>query len=260
MKNTILFVLLFLTTICNAKFLEGTIVFKDGHSETGFIKSFLEDKFFDYTMFKKFEQEFNLDDKTIKFKKSKDDSIILYSIDEINELQIKNGTLIEIYKPLQLKTINKNGEIIDKKIKVWLPLVKRGSINVYGFEYFYRELKGSFPEHGFMFYFQNSTSDFAISPFEKISMFGNKSNSKIYGTFYKYLFESCPEYYTKHLPEITKYVDYTYTKEEKKELSRNYGKRYTEYNKKKDRNIIDAFEFDNFETNNFMKSFDSECN
>ncbi len=259
MRNTFLLFLLFLCGLGHAKFLEGSIVFKDGRTESGFIKSFLEDKFFDYAMFKKFEQQFNLDDKTIKFKKSKDDAVSLYNIDEIDELHIMNGTLIEIYKPLQLKTINKKGEIIDKNIKVWLPLIKKGKINLYGFEYVYRETR-DFPERGFVFYFQNPTDDFALNPFEKISLFGTKSNSAIYNSFYKYLFESCPDFYKKKLTEITKYADYDYTKEEKKELMKDYVRREKEYKSKKNKTLIDDFEFYNYETNNLMNQFYSECN
>jgi hypothetical protein len=111
-----------------------------------------------------------------------------------------------------------------------------------------------------MFYFQNSSIDFALNSFEKISIFATKSNSKIYTAFYKYLFESCPDFYNKNLDEINKYIDNSYSKEEKKQLNKDYVKRYKEYRSKKNKTIIDAFEFDHFQTNIFLNKFYSECN
>jgi hypothetical protein len=260
MKNLFLLSLLFLSAICNAKFLEGTIVFKDGHSESGYIKSFLEDKFFDYTMFKKFEQKFNLDDNSIKFKKTKDDGVILYKMDDVAELQIKNGTLYEIYVPLTLKTLNKKGEIIDKKIKVWLPLIKKGKINLYGYEYHISSFRGDFPEDGYQFYYQSQDSDFALSPYDNVTMFGKKSNAKIYNSFYNYLFKSCPDYYSKHAAEIQKEINYSYSKEEQMQMTKDYIKREKDFRNKKDRTLLDAFELENYETSKFINDYNSECN
>lgn len=261
MKNVLILSLLLISTICNAKFLEGTIVFKDGHSESGFIKSFLEDKFFDFTMFKKFEQEFNLDDKSLKFKKSKDGEIVSYTMNDIKELQLKEGNSLQIYRPLQLKTIDKKGIIVDKKIRVWLPLIKEDKINLYGYEYISTSRMNGMVDmdHGYMFYFQTENSDFVITPFDNISLFNTKGNNKIFEEFLKYLFESCPNFYNKH-PEFKNFSDKVLTKEEKKQFRQDYQERQKVYYKLKYKTLLDTFEFQYFEISNYIKSFSSECN
>ena len=260
MKNCFILFFLFTISLSNAKFLEGTIVFKDGHSETGYIKSFLENKFFDYTLFKKFEQEFNLDDKSIKFKNSAEGTVIKYNMDDIAELQIKAGTIYEIYVPLNLKTLSKKGEIIDKKIKVWLPLIKKGKINLYGYEYFISSYRGDFPEHGYQFYYHIQGSDFALSPYENLTMLGKKANIKIFTSFYKYLFDACSDFTTKHAVELQKEIDSNYSKEEQKQMVREYVKREKAFQNKKDKTLIDAFEMQNFELSKFIDDYNSECN
>ena len=128
--------LLFTSLSSSARYLSGSILFKDGRTEKGFIKSFLENDFFDFSLTQKIEKEFNLNDQRLKFKLSEDGKMKTYTINEINEVHIDLGDgSFTTYFSLSLKTISKTGAIVDLKMHVWLPLVERGKINLYGYQY-----------------------------------------------------------------------------------------------------------------------------
>jgi len=63
-----------------------------------------------------------------------------------------------------------------------------------------------------LFYFQRQNDEFALSPYEKMTMFNNKVYTIIYTAFYNFLFSSCPEFYAANAEKFKKEAQNNYTK------------------------------------------------
>ncbi len=215
-KSILLFLLL--TLGAQAKFLPATIVFKDGHLEEGFVKSFLENQFIDMKIFdNSIEHELNLDDKTITFKNSEKGESRTLNIDDIAELRfpLKSGE-VQTFRALYYKRLKPNGEIIDKKKRIWMPCIILGNrINMYGFEAFSMNGGGADTK----FYLGRADEDYVIDLLGSINLFnaGGKFND-MYVTYYNELFKDCPEYAKKAIDMVNKPL----TKAEKKAAIENY--------------------------------------
>ena len=262
MKLKFLLIILFVSFNCNAKYMFGTITFKDGRVQEGFIKSFMEKDIIDLNLSSKIEKKFNMDDETIKFKLTENGESISYKITDIKEVRFDytDGTRA-IYVPLPIKTFNKKGDIIDLKMILWLPLVKRGKINLYGFQYFVRHKGVMGTIHHSRFYFQNQNDEFAILPYEKTTIFNRKANNRIQTAFYHYLFSSCPEFYESNTERFRKVIYNDFTMEEKKERLRSEAQHYNYYqNSNNYRTIDNALKIAYNDISIFMDEFIESCN
>jgi len=207
--------------VAQAKFMQGTIVFKDGHLEDGFIKSFLEKDFIDMKFFdESIEHGLNLDDKSIKFKTAENGEVRTISIDDIEELRLiyKSGEVGK-FKPLWYKKLKGNGEIVDTKKKVWMPvIIEDNRINMYGFEYF--DLRGG-TSPSVKFYLGRADEDFVIDLFGSVNLMNMGKIDPMSAKFYSELFKDCPEYAKKASSRV---MDIT-PKERKAAKERYYDKR-----------------------------------
>lgn len=258
MRLKFIFILLFVSFIGNAKYMYGTITFKDERVQAGFIKASMEKVII---LSSKDEKKFNMEDRIIKFKSTEDGEPITYKISDIKEIRFDytDGT-IGIYAPLPIKTFNKKGDIIDLKILLWLPLVKRGKINLYGLQY-YEHQKGFGNIYYSNFYFQNKNDEFAILPYKKMSVFNTKANIRIRTAFYHYLFSSCPEFYESNTERFRKVIYDDFTKEEKKEQLMAEARHYHYYqNSNNYRTIENAFKVSYNNIFIFMNEFADACN
>jgi hypothetical protein len=152
-------------------FEEATIIFNDGHTETGLISSFLESN---RTSNKNtLESQLNLDDKSFEFKINKDGIIRIVNTDDVKSVTIKDfkGNDI-VYEVVSLKELDKKGKITDQTAKVYLQLVKAGKITVYVTNYTQKEVKigrDNYITHYYlggkelMFYYQNKKVNYAIN-------------------------------------------------------------------------------------------------
>lgn len=234
-KTTI--ILLFIALSAKAKFIEAKILFNDGHTESGFVKSFLEDKFIDLGMFQKLETRLNMNDADLKFKSDANAEIRTISIDDVNELTLvyKNGAT-ESFKVLYLRSLDSRGKIKNSDYKMWFPLVKKGKINVYGYRY--REATpsstgGMSLNNEFIYYFQNSKKDYAMSPLADVTLASamNGGAQKGIENCFNDLLSDCPEYATQSIKTMSKqekiatYKDYKngLKKRKKAAKSQNYS-------------------------------------
>lgn len=213
--------MLFIATSAQAKFMEAQILFKDGHTERGFVKSFLEDHFIDFGTFQKLETRLNMNDADLKFKPDEKGEVKTVSIDDVDELTLfyKNGAT-QRYKVLYLQEFTSGGKMKTSKYKMWFPLVKEGKINVYGYRY-----RESTPNHAiggmsmsneYIYYFQNSKKNYAMSPLAEVTL-GNAMNGgaqKLMETCFNDLFSDCPEFAVTAVkastsaPKVMSYKDY----------------------------------------------------
>lgn len=206
MKKIILLFLLLISCTANAKFVQGIIRFNDGHEEKGFIKSFLEDKWFFAQTSKSLEENLNLDDKFLVFKINNEASSKKILINEIDQVTLLNeDKSVQIFKVIFLREINKDGTISSEGRKVYLPLLKEGRINIYGLKYV--EKAAGTTDYSVtttkneIFYYQNSKENYAINygnmdDFISEIIFENNVREKIakrMGNPLKYLFNDCPE-------------------------------------------------------------------
>lgn len=228
MKKIFILSLLFFSILCNAKFIKATIVFHDGHSETGLIKSFLEEKLINLSLTESLEHELNLDDKFLKFKINENSEIKIVTIDDINEVDVDNdnGTST-IYKVILLKEISAKGKVLDKSRKVFLPLIRKGKINIYGikFKEITKDFQSTFTSRGTRFYYQRQNENYAINfyNFDNETILFNIKNRIIIPL--RLIFNDCPE--------ITKDLDFAFdnfskgdknAKKEYKELQKEFQK------------------------------------
>lgn len=171
---------------------KGTILFNDGTSKTGSIKSFIEDKIINLNLIDDLEHELNLDDKNLKFKEHETDEFQKIAIDEIDEVILKNIT----YKVIILKDLTSTGELKENGKKVFLPYVRKGVINIFGLRYT-ETTAGNIPSttmntRSLRFYYQNPKENYAIN-YQNIGTLDLFTFKKRYAKPLILLFKDCPE-------------------------------------------------------------------
>lgn len=155
---------------------------------------------------KDLEPEFNLDRKKIKFRTNATEKEIYISSDSINQINYFDKELNEVkeFKRLQILKTNNNGEVYDSGKSFFLPLIKKDTINYYGYNVI---VENRFVRT--VFYLNNSKDNLAINPldFSLSDLFKKESTlqSEIINIL-KYITKDCPEFHKKieEKPEITK--------------------------------------------------------
>ncbi len=152
--------------VVNARFQKAEVLFNDGHSEIGFVRSFLEQRVMTAGFSNNLEHELNLDDKIIKFKITEDAETKDLSIDDIKQITIfYENNYTAIYRALFLKELDKKGNFKEKSRRVFLPLLKEGKINIYGLRYSTQTGSGAGPYSAEVFYYQNAKENYAVNYF-----------------------------------------------------------------------------------------------
>lgn len=192
MRLLFTFFLLISTITTYSQTYKGTILFNDGTSKTGIIKSFIEDKIINLNLIDDLEHELNLDDKNLKFKENETDEFQKIAIDEIDEVILKNTT----YKVLILKDLTSTGELKENGKKVFLPYVRKGAINIFGIRYT-ETTSGSIPPssmntRSLRFYYQNPKENYAIN-YQNIGTLDLFTFKKRYTNPLLDLFKDCPQ-------------------------------------------------------------------
>lgn len=189
--HTLLFIVFSLHSI-KAQTYKGTILFNDGTTKTGIIKSFIEDKIINLNLIDDLEHELNLDDKNLKFKENETDEFQKIAIDEIDEVILKNTT----YKVILLKDLTSTGELKENGKKVFLPYVREGAINIFGIRYVETSSGGipatSMALKSIRFYYQNTKEKYAIN-YQNIGTLDLFTFKKRFANPLIDLFKDCPE-------------------------------------------------------------------
>ena len=203
MKLKLTLLLLLIGFFTQAKDKHATIYFTNGQSEKGYIASFLEDKFFDFNLFGTFEQGLVYNDKTVKFKADENSDSKKVAIGDIDKIVIHYDGFDKEYKALFIRNIDRKGFLQESKSRIFLPLLRSGKVNVYGF--YHTETSsnpgGKFPSSSTvtvteLFYYQNANENYAIDYYniEIQDMFNIRDRL---ANPLKELFKDCPELVTK---------------------------------------------------------------
>jgi len=178
-------------------FLEARIVFKDGHSETGFIKGFIDQPYitFNYeTGFESLEKQLNLTDKSFDFKNTDEGISRKLTKDDVNQITVVHSKAkFSTYQLYSMKTANSKGKIVDSNRKIWLPLIKKGKVNILGFN-IVNSNTGRYGET--VVYLNRDGEDFVINPIDRnrINLFNlGKIDDKFVATLNE-IFKDCPEF------------------------------------------------------------------
>jgi|GEM_PF-6694917 len=168
MKFKFTLFLLFMGFFANAKYTNATIYYINGESEKGLINSFLENNFFDFNFFGTFEEGLIYNDKSIKFKLNEDAESKRIAIGDIDKIIVHYEGFDKEYRALFIRNINRKGGIEESSSRIFLPLLRSGKINLYGF--YHREtqynhekrMPSSTTSITEVFYLQNANENYAI--------------------------------------------------------------------------------------------------
>ena len=146
----------------------------DGDVKIGYIKSFQE-----YNFLKKIKpfgsvvDKFNMDDKSIKYKRSLDDEdfITIATDDILKIVLVENNQTLMIYKPLRAGGVNKEGELEISDTKIWMPLVMEGDIEIYGFQLTTHNRRTREISISYYYFLQFKDEDYAIMPLSELGIF-----------------------------------------------------------------------------------------
>lgn len=140
------------------------------------------------------ENNINYNRKKIRFRKNAEDTSIQISADSINYIthfDIETKEIKEFKRLKVIKTKN-NGEIEETDHVVFLPLIKRDSINFYGYNMI---TQGKYVRT--IFYLNNSKNNLAINPldFDMMDLFKNqdKIGQEVVNAI-KFVTNDCPEF------------------------------------------------------------------
>lgn len=140
------------------------------------------------------ENDINYNRKKIRFRKNADDEAIQILADSINYITHFDSETKEIkeFKRLKILRTKNNGEIEETDRVVFLPLIKKDSINFYGYNMI---SQGKYLRT--VFYLNNSKDNFAINPldFNMMDLFKNQDRigQEVVNAI-KEVTKDCPEF------------------------------------------------------------------
>ncbi|WP_396159545.1 hypothetical protein [Flavobacterium sp.] len=140
------------------------------------------------------ENDINYNRKKIRFRKNAEDTSIQISADSINYITHFDIETKEIkeFKRLKILRTKNNGEIEETDRIVFLPLIKKDSINFYGYNMI---AQGKYVRT--VFYLNNSKDNLAINPldFSIMDLFKNQNEiGKEVVNAIKHVTNDCPEF------------------------------------------------------------------
>lgn len=173
------------------------------------------------------ENDVNYNRKKIRFRKNATDESIQIPADSINYIthfDIETKETKE-FKRLKILRTKNNGEIEETDRVIFLPLIKKDSINFYGYN---MEMQGKYVRT--VFYLNNSKDNFAINPldFNMSDLFKNQDRIALEVV-------NAVKIVTKDCPEFQKTLDQkmTITEEMKNNAMQRYNKMQSDVNEGK---------------------------
>ncbi len=159
------------------------------------------------------EQKLNLDRKKIKFRKNKNESYRLIPADSIDVIQFFDDELNKSFEFKRLRIAKSvNGEIKDTKRSLFLPIFKKDSINLYGYNVY---LNGQYAST--IFYLNNPKDNFAITPYDlsfSEMLVAKKKLTQRVVTSFKFVSNNCIDFH--------KWLDDTYYNESDEAIKKDY--------------------------------------
>lgn len=200
----------------NEIFKKCEITYSDGKIINGYIAFFMEAKKFDSAdlIDSSIEHILNLDDNHFEFKESLSANPKNMSQKDLSTIKIfsKNG-LFKIYKLMNVKSLTKEGLVINSSKKAWLPIVKEGYVNLYQINMYNNINNSSFDEYDddvkkktkykylrktvTITYLGNQDVAFEIYNFNQFKLFTSSFGSAYLAKVLQYLFNDCPSFLDK---------------------------------------------------------------
>lgn len=194
------------------------------------------------------ENDINFNRKKIRFRKNAEDKSIQISADSINYITHFDAETKEIkeFKRLKILRTKNNGEIEETDHVVFLPLIRKDSINFYGYNMI---SQGKYLRT--VFYLNNSKDNFAINPLDFNMMDLFKNQDKIGEEVVNAI-----KQVTKDCPEFQKILDQkmNISEEMKKDAIQKYKKMQSDVNEGK-KNLKTKKEKREFESNVFSNYY-----
>ena len=110
------------------------ITYTDGKVKEGIIAYFLDGmaKDIDDMMNSSIENILNFDDNSFEFKESISSNPIVMTQKNIDNIKIYySNDEVQVYKLMNIRTLNENGIVINSSKKAWLPVIKDDIISLY---------------------------------------------------------------------------------------------------------------------------------
>lgn len=111
------------------------IILTNGKAVNGYIKDFTLPKFIKFqgpfSEFKSYEKRLNLDRTNFSFKYTQEGESLPIHADSIQTIFLNEDKPVE-YEKMKLKTVNTKNKLVDTELEVFLPLIEKGDINLYG--------------------------------------------------------------------------------------------------------------------------------
>jgi hypothetical protein len=192
----------------HADYKPAELTFVDGHKEQGFIYGFISNKFIAFgslleTGFETLENDLNLMDDSFTFKTTMDGEKKKLGQKEVIEVKLFwNTDTPKFYRLMDMKTATGDGEVIDLKKKVWLPLYyTEGKINVFSFDTYSVPPNALIGKNKAIYnetfvYLNHSDDNFAINARDvnRMNLFNIDKIDDKFVTTLKYIFKDCPEF------------------------------------------------------------------
>ena len=141
-----------------AEYVPAKITFYDGHAENGFIYGFIENRKFEINIdlgfsFGSIENDLNLNDKVFDFKNDLKGEKRRLTVKDINEVVlIDKNSNFTVYRLFDIKKANNKNKIVDTNVKIWLPLIKKGIVNIYGYDLYTKYTNKKYAKHKLDFF------------------------------------------------------------------------------------------------------------
>jgi len=237
MKSKFRFLFLLLAFAAHAKYTSATLTFNDGHTEDGFVSSFLNDDFANWKLFPGIEDKLDLYDASLRFKTDEKGDSRIISSDDLDQVTLHYTDGEVIYKSLIYRNVSANGTVKDSTHRIWLNLLRAGKINIYGYRYVEKYREGTI-DGGYVFYFQNAKTPLALrGDFMEnigVSAVHNENARNLIHEFLKILMPDCLK--------ITDAFEATFQNQDKTAFYRNYMVRRKEVKKQVKEQKLDKTE------------------
>jgi hypothetical protein len=148
----------------NKKFVLCDIKYENGTVARGYVKNVVNVKAEPLTGLETLENLFDLDRKNFIFKEDQNSSDTMIPAEDIRSIVIYPDNDTVIYDKMRTKTVNVKNEVVELDQQIFLPLLRKGKLDFYGFYYITREK--AFSSTNFMGYIKRPEDDFAIKTFD----------------------------------------------------------------------------------------------
>ena len=192
-----------------AEYVACTIIRENGIRTKGYVKDITPTKnkrLEAYDDLKSWEKIFNLDRKVFIYKSTENSEAVSIPSDSLKSIVIypQQDKDSIIYDKVFTKTINISNNIVDLEKQLFLPLLRKGKLDFYGF--YFTKYEGSSKSSNFMGYIKRPEDNFVIKTFDlnRLNIFNIWSFEERILTAFLLLTKDCDSYQVHMTDKIAK--------------------------------------------------------